>query len=172
MSASVCLIYITIKMPIVTTVCMIIANSGTGVITHSTCPNAKPTRLREFDALSKRIMGPICSSHPDCCDGNAIYLDKYVNQTYACTHHYCYPNATQPLNHNCSSNLTGIIYNAPIDYTQRRRHEEELRRIAEQKRLYVEIPLMLSQITGILSIFCSTIVCWIFIGILLYQPMM
>ena len=118
----------------------------------------------------------ICGMNSDCC-GQSFYLDKYVNQTYACTHHYCYPNNIQPLNHNCSANLTGIIYDAPINkgYNEtsfKIMEEEQRRRLAEQKRLYVEIPIMLSQITGVLSIFCSTIVCCIFIAILINQPLM
>ena len=38
----------------------------------------------------------ICSTYPDCCGGLSWVQDEYVNQTYAETHHYCYPDGKPP----------------------------------------------------------------------------
>lgn len=118
----------------------------------------------------------ICSEHADCCDGLNFILDEYINQTYALTHWYCYRDGRPP-NWTNETNISGVVFEAPIDTGVNITALEEdynnyLKYLAEQKRLYVEIPIMLSQISGALSIFCCTLVIGIFIGILIYQPVM
>ena len=55
-------------------------------------------------------MGGICSTYPACCDGMSWVLDEYINQTYAATHHYCYPNGVPPNATNTTSNSAPTPY--------------------------------------------------------------
>jgi hypothetical protein len=123
-------------------------------------------------------MGVICPKYPDCCDGFELLYDEYVNQTYAATHWYCYLEGHPPgwtadsWNSSNYTNLSGIVFTRPPnnnDYGVNPDWEDE---IARKKRLYVDIPIMLSQISGAFSIFTCTAVIAIFIAILIYQPIM
>jgi hypothetical protein len=122
-------------------------------------------------------MGVICGKYPDCCDGFEILYDEYINQTYAATHWYCYPEGYPPgwSNSSNNTNLSGIQITAPpqVPSWDPKKEADRLKDIiAEQKRLYVDIPIMLSQISGAFSIFTCTAVIAIFIAILIYQPIM
>jgi hypothetical protein len=125
-------------------------------------------------------MGGICEDYPDCCGGeeNWWFADETINQTYAATHWYCYPDGHPPGWSNSSNftNMSGISttrdkFNISFDDLDKNkaRYDAEL---AEKKRLFVDIPIMLSQISGAFSIFTCTAVIAIFIAILVYQPIM
>ncbi len=146
-------------------------------------------------------MGAICYDHMDCCDGSNFLPESEINKTYAMTHWYCYPsgfppwwdNTTQTSNdtiyqqylrdnnitifQNTSFNITDVIKDSKINTGVNITEIENLitkYRImyAEQIRTYIDVPLLLSQITGSMSIFCGLLVVSIFIGILIYQPIM
>jgi len=134
------------------------------------CPNAP----RVFRIVG---MGVICPKYPDCCDGFTLLYDEYINQTYAATHWYCYPEGHPPgwSNSSNNTNLSGIVFNRPPnnnDYGIQQGIKDWEDEIARKKRLYVDIPIMLSQISGAFSIFTCTAVIAIFIAILIYQPIM
>jgi hypothetical protein len=142
---------------------------------------ARPNSDASFISRFVKRMGGICSRYPQCCGGLTWLLDEYINQTFAATNWYCYPDGHPP-NWTNTSNITtdGVVLNAipwendglggqldPI-----KAWEDYEKYLAEKKRLYVDIPIMLSQISGAISIFTCTVVIGIFIAILIYQPIM
>jgi hypothetical protein len=119
---------------------------------------------------------PICSVYADCCNGFAIGT---VNQTYAATHWYCYPDGHPPNYGTNLSNISteGIIFNAPIklgfnltrqvlDYKERMRTEQEF--IYQ----YRTVPYKLMVISGSISIAIIVIAMLIYGVMLLKQPFM
>ena len=146
-------------------------------------------------------MGGLCSNYADCCNGSNFEPDENINKTYALTHWYCFPtgippwfdNSTQTTNdtiyqqylrdnnitifNNSTFNLSDVITNSDINTgVNMTEIENQLTKIrilnAEQTRLFINVPLIVSRISGSMSIGCGLIVVLIFIGILIYQPIM
>jgi hypothetical protein len=122
----------------------------------------------------------ICSDHADCC--NNFHFDRDINQTYACTHHYCYPNGIQPDTNNCSKLIKGndsinIVKDAPNNYGYNL--TKELIQINRESKVYSALkyensdyPFMLGNTTASISIAFMLIIMMIYILMFVYQPIL
>lgn len=129
-----------------------------------------------------RVMG-ICSNRPECCDGDPWRMND-INETYALTHTYCYPAPKNPLvNPDPTSNVTNStrpipFYNTTIpvngfNFSNVEAAKDRIvRETQERIYLYITMPLQLSKITGSISIVACILTLFIFLMILIYQPIM
>ena len=122
----------------------------------------------------------ICSDIPCCCD-DCVSISETINQTFAATLPDCYKEGSLNAALGVVSDppkpvFNGFLSNGTRILTAAERADNKTLEIndmqTERKRLFIDVPLMLSKISGIPSMLSTVAVVTIFILIAINKPLM
>jgi hypothetical protein len=120
----------------------------------------------------------ICADIPCCCN-DCIWFSSDINHTFAATRPECYQRGSIETNITGPTNGTGFNGTASngtrVETAAERiaRMAEELNQLqATKRRLYIDVPLMLSKVSGIPSMISTFAVVTVFMFMLIKQPVM